>query len=116
MAKRDWPLMFTCGHAGCMERVTYRYSTRRDMMESFEQKHHSGGRWRCTRHSHPDQVLSATNRETRHEATLEQRPHGKFFGNFGMIFGPGFKAFAEDFPAGAKVVVTATLILPDEHP
>lgn len=115
MARRDWPLLFTCGHAGCNERATYRYSTRRDMMESFEQKHFSNGRWRCIRHSNPEQVLSAVNTTTRHEITLEERPHGKFFGNFGFVSGPGFKIFANDFPPGTKLIVLTQVVLPNDQ-
>lgn len=116
MSKRDWPLMFLCGHAGCTERAIYRYSTRRDCVESFEQKHYSGGRWRCTRHSRPNEVLSATNPQTTVELVVEQRESGLYFGGMGFISGPGFKAFAKDFTPGAKVIVSATLVLPAQVP
>lgn len=113
MSRREWPLMFTCGHEGCTERAIYRYQTRRDMMESFEGKHYSNGRWRCVRHTKPDEVLSASNRATRHELVLEERPHGKFFGHSGFVHGSGFKAFAKDFPVGTKIVVSTEVIFPD---
>lgn len=114
MAKRDWPLMFTCGHEGCKEQAIYRYSTRRDMMESFELKNYTNGRWRCVRHTRPNEVLSASNLSTTHELTVEQRPYGKFFEHSGFVRGPGFKAFAADLPEGTRLVVTAQLILPSE--
>lgn len=113
MARRDWPLMFTCGHDGCTERVTYRYSTRRDMEQSFELKNYSNGRWRCVRHTRPNEVLSINNLETCAELTVEEKEHGRYFGSQGVIFGPGFKAFASDLPTGSKVIVTATLVLPN---
>ena len=75
---------------------------------------YSNGRWRCVRHSQPDEVLSAENPETTCELTVEQKPGGRYFGNFGFVHGPGFKAFAKDFPEGTKIVVTATLIPPSE--
>ena len=112
MARREWPLRFVCSEEGCTESANYRYSTRRDLMESFELKHYSNGRWRCIRHARPNEVLSANNPETQAELTVEQKDYGRFFGNVGFVSGPGFKAFAEDFPAGAKIVVTATLVLP----
>jgi hypothetical protein len=121
MARREWPLRFVCAHEGCNEAANYRYATRRDLMESFELKHYSNGRWRCTRHARPSEVLSATNPRTRAELTVEQKPHGRYFGSFGFIHGPGFKAFADDFPPGAKVIVSAELVVPatasvDTHP
>lgn len=112
MSRREWPLILPCGHPGCTERSNYRYQTKRDLMESFELKHFSNGRWRCVRHSQPDAVLSASNPSTRAELLLEERPHGRLFGNWGFVHGPGFKAFAEDFPAGTKIIVTAELVLP----
>lgn len=113
MARRDWPLMVHCGHQGCTERATYRYQTKRDLTQSFEANNFTAGRWRCTRHSKPGDVLSTTNLTTSCELTVEQREYGRFFGNSGFIHGPGFKAFAEDFPAGTKIIITATLVLPE---
>ncbi|MGA1853006.1 hypothetical protein VH570_19415 [Sphingobium sp. HT1-2] len=114
MARREWPLRFVCGQEGCTESANYRYQTKRDLMESFELKHYSNGRWRCIRHARPKEVLSADNRETRIEMTVDQKPHGRYFGSSGFLHGPGFKAFADDFPAGTKIIVSATLILPGE--
>jgi hypothetical protein len=114
MAKRDWPFMVTCGHEGCTERATYRYPTRRDMMESFEVKHYTNGRWRCVRHTRPNEVLSPTNRQTRAELVVEQKPYGRYFGSLGFISGPGFKVFADDLPEGAKLIVTTELVMPDQ--
>lgn len=116
MSRREWPLTVQCGHDGCSESANYRYQTKRDLMESFELKNYSNGRWRCVRHSRPDEVLSAENPETTCELTVEQKPGGRYFGNFGFVHGPGFKAFAKDFPEGTKIVVTATLIPPADQP
>lgn len=114
MAKREWPLRFQCSHLGCHETTTFRYDTRRDMISSFEAKHYSSGRWKCLRHREPDRVLSAGNLETRFEVVSEQKEHGRFFGSFGIVTGPGFLAYAEDLPAGAKLIVTARIELPPE--
>lgn len=116
MSRREWPLRFVCGHEGCNESANYRYQTKRDLMESFELKHYSNGRWRCTRHARPGEVLSASNPETCAELTVEQKPYGRYFGNVGFISGPGFKAFAEDFPPGTKIIVSTRLVLPDPSP
>lgn len=112
MSRREWPLRFTCGHPGCTESANYRYATRRDMMESFERRNYSDGRWRCVRHTRPDEVLSLTNPRTRAEIVIEQKPHGKYFGHSGFIFGLGFKAFAADFPEGTTIIVSAEVVLP----
>lgn len=116
MARREWPLRFVCAHGGCTETANYRYSTKRDMMESFEIKNYSNGRWRCIRHARPEEVLSAANRETRAELIVEQKPHGRFFGHSGFVSGPGFKAFAKDFPAGSKIIVSTVVVLPEPAP
>lgn len=114
MARREWPLRFKCGEDGCREVALYSFRTKRDLMESFELKNYSDGRWRCVRHNKPNEVLSVTNLSTRYELTVEQKSYGRFFGNFGFISGPGFKAFAKDFPEGAKVIIEATLVLQTE--
>lgn len=117
MSKRDWPLMFICGHVGCNERVTYRYQTRRDLVESFEQKHYSNGRWLCMRHSRPDELLTPQNRTTRVEWTIEEKPHGRYFnGNAGFVSGPGFKVFAADLEPGTKLIVTTEIVAPETPP
>ena len=114
MARREWTLRFPCGHDGCRESSNYRYPTKRDLMESFERKHYSDGRWKCIRHSRHDEVLSAKNTETRIELLVKETPHGRFFGHNGFVFGPGFKAFAKDFPPGSKIIVSAVLVLPSD--
>lgn len=115
MSRREWPLRFVCNYPGCTESANYRYPTRRDMMESFELKNYSGGRWRCVRHNKPDEVLSASNPRTRAEIVLEQKSHGKYFGNFGFVSGLGFRVFADDFPAGTRLIVTAEIVPPAER-
>ena len=112
MARREWPLRFVCGHEGCNETANYRYETKRDMMESFELKHYSHGRWKCVRHTRPNEVLSPENMATVAELVVEQKPQGRYFGSAGFVSGPGFKVFAADLPEGSKVVISATLVLP----
>ena len=109
---REWTLRFVCGHQGCNESANYRYQTKRDMMESFEMKNYSNGRWLCIRHSKPNEVLSGENLKTRSEVVSEIKCGKLFFGHFGTITGQGFKAFADDFPEGTRLVVTAEIILP----
>ncbi|QVJ07682.1 hypothetical protein L7H23_01335 [Sphingopyxis sp. BSN-002] len=110
MARREYPLRLPCAHKGCKEQSNWVYPTRRDLMESFELKHYSNGRWRCIRHINPEQVLSLSNLVTRAEVVSEEK-HGKlFFGSWGFVSGLGFKVFADDFPAGTKLIVRAEIV------
>jgi hypothetical protein len=112
VGKLDWPLRYTCGHAGCLESKTYRYDTRRDLLSSFELRCYGKAGWFCLRHISPNEVLSEENLETRYEAVCEAGPYGHKFGTSGLVSGPGFKLFAEDLPVGAKLIVTARIELP----
>lgn len=114
MAKREWPLRFTCAHPDCRETTMFRYDTRRDLEASYELRHYGGNRWKCLRHSNPDRVLSSGNPETRAEIVIEQKEYGKYFGSSGFVSGPGFLVYAEDFPVGTKLIVTARIELPEE--
>ncbi|ANN66441.1 hypothetical protein [Bordetella bronchialis] len=114
MAKRDYPLRFQCAHPDCRESVTYRFSTIRDLRGSHEFKWYSGGKWKCSRHDKPNEVLGLDNLETRYECVSREESHGRYWGNFGFMFGPGFKAWPKDFPAGTKIIVTARIELPPE--
>jgi hypothetical protein len=67
--------------------------------------------WYCVRHTHPEEVLSPSN--IRREKILEnvQLPHGRYWqGSSGFMYGPGFKAYADDFPVGTKIRVIAEVI------
>jgi hypothetical protein len=82
--------------------------------------------WRCARHSRADEVLSADDpgRETvlaSYETDFGYggkvhrffTPEGNTTGGSGFIYGPGFRAFADDFPAGTRLIVTARVELPE---
>lgn len=112
MARRDFSYIARCAHDGCTETTTYRYSTRRDMMASHEVKNGDG--WRCIRHSKPEEVLSLTNTKTVAVLRNEEKTYGKFFGDSGFVYGPGFKVWSSDLPVGAMIMVTAEIILPKD--
>jgi hypothetical protein len=77
------------------------------------QNRYGGDRWRCVRHVRDENdVLSPDRLILQSETVNRQEPYGRFFGNSGFFHGPGFKAFAEDFPAGTIIRVTAEVILP----
>lgn len=127
MSRREYTLSPQCAHEGCTERVYYRFTTRRDQKAEMDRLRRAGG-WRCTRHTNPDRVLMPTspvrehvlvNRELMWDSAKGPAPLGLFwceedceYGS-GFTFGPGFKAFSEDFPEGARLVITARVELPD---
>lgn len=99
-----------CGHDGCVEYGLYQASDRTDSARLERQL--GNGKWRCSRHSQPDEVLSPNNTHRTYECVSRQEAYGRFFGNAGFVFGPGFKLWAKDFPAGTTLRVTAEVILP----
>jgi hypothetical protein len=104
-----------CEEDGCTERAYYVLRTRREYDQTIQGLQRRGG-WRCVRHTKADEVLSAENpvRETTlasYEASYGRffAPEGQAKGGSGFVYGPGFKAFAKDFPPGTRLVVTARL-------
>jgi hypothetical protein len=75
-------------------------------------------KWFCVRHTNSDEVLSPANRvRTIEWENLDGPGEKRYWGvdrpGSGFMSGPGFKAYADDFPPGTKVRVTAELILPN---
>lgn len=76
--------------------------------------------WRCTRHRVPEEVLSPTNLERQKVLVCQQSENHpdlikRFWnGTNGFVFGDGYKAYADDFPEGTKLIVTAKIELPKE--
>lgn len=146
MARREHLSNWPCGHPGCKERGLYAYPTLRELREAV--KRYAKEPWRCTRHSQPDEVLSAKN-PVRHVELVaskvrcpgydedlrryerriaEQSPYpgrrpdeflpGLFWigdgeARSGFTYGPGFRAFATDFPEGTKLLITAEIEIPE---
>ena len=111
MARRPYLSRFQCGHDdGCREFQTYESDTRADQAALYGR--YGNGKWRCIRHSQPDSVLGLTNLRRVYEIASDERPHGVFWGHSGFVSGPGFRAFAKDFPAGTVLRVTAEVIPP----
>lgn len=114
MSRRPSIVRFKCGHPGCEEFARYEADNRQHAIEL--DKRYGYGKYRCVRHSQPDSVLSADNVKIVDELISIEEPHGLYWGKekagSGFAHGPGFKAFAEDFPAGTILRVTAEIILP----
>lgn len=109
MARREYFSRFQCQHPGCTEFGLYSDSTRAEQAETQKRNY---GKWRCVRHTHEEEVLSAENRKRVSEQAVRQEDYGRYWGNSGFVYGPGFKAFAKDFPPGTILRVTAEVILP----
>lgn len=104
---------FECMHPGCAEIGRYESRTRAEQAETHRRYWQ---KWRCVRHGQPQEVLGPDNMRIVHEETSRQEPHGIFWGHSGFQYGPGFRAFAKDFPPGTILRVTAEIILPEPQP
>lgn len=102
----------TCGHDGCNEFVRYEADNRSHYIDLS--KRYGNGRWRCVHHAQPDQVLSASNTKTVEELRVIKSDGTLYWGKekawSGFSHGPGFKAFAEDFPEGTVLRITAEIV------
>lgn len=114
-------LLAVCSDSNCMETRYFEYSSRKAYNEGY--KRHKGT-WKCSRHYEPEKVLSIDNPTTRTEivaAKSDRYPdlEGLFWHGGGLTSGytcgVGWKAFADDFPPGTKIIVEATLVLPQEE-
>lgn len=112
MARREYFTRFQCSHEGCAEFAHWRSDTRADQERIHAD--YGNGKYKCTRHSQPDMVLSPQNTRREYEVTSRQEPHGRYFGMWGFMSGPGFKVFANDFPTGTILRVTAEVVVPNE--
>lgn len=116
MARRGYDVSVQCSFDGCQERDRFHFDTQSDMARHFKRSPRE--KHTCIRHSLPDEVLSSTNRVRVNVMTNFETDHGRFWGNdrpfSGFASGPGFRAFADDFPAGTKIKVTTELIFPDD--
>jgi hypothetical protein len=101
-----------CAHAGCREVAFFEYDTLQERADSYRNRHP----WKCSRHTNPEQILSPLN--TYRQSVVTVRPIeglSKSVMSFaeirnGVIHGPGFKAYAEDFPEGTRIRVTVEVL------
>lgn len=116
MSKRRWPLRAPCRYPGCGERSNFEFDTQRDLND-YIRRYPS---WTCVRHTNAEEVLAADNPErTAVLVATDRNIQGWLFwvpegGVSGSQFshGPGYKAFANDFPVGTRLIVTARIELP----
>jgi len=107
-----------CTEPGCREVSMRVYDNRTEQRE--DSKSHKS--YKCLKHARPSEVLSPERRTITTE--LVNQPGSMslikdkcFWGEPGLprsgfVYGPGFKAFAGDFPIGTVLRITATVELP----
>jgi hypothetical protein len=117
MKKQDKTIRVYCGHEGCHESGFFCYDNRKECLEL--QSKYGQGKWRCVRHTCPNEVLSKENLKTQKivvSGKSKKYPELKEFfwdDSSGFIYGTGYRAFANDFPEGTKLIVTAEIKLPE---
>jgi hypothetical protein len=115
MARRTYSSNLYCTEAksGCRENSFFEATSRREYMERVQSYAKHPGR--CLRHMRPGEVVSAEDPERTttfvsrdgywHDVDTERKL--SISGT-----GPGFKAFAKDFPEGTRLTVSARVELP----
>lgn len=109
MSRRGHDIEVTCQHPGCSERGRYHYDSYRDADKSAAWR----AKWRCIRHS--GRTLSLDVPMLTMRVPSESSPETgerRYWLRSGYVHGPGFQAFADDFPPGTILEVTARIILP----
>lgn len=116
--RRTYEIRKNCSHPDCKEWTFYTYSTRKEYDEACKRHHNKD--WFCSRHSSSNEVLSLKHNKTDTILICKQLKHGKFWQkieNFGtekcesgFQYGNGYKAFAEDFPEGTRLNITAEIL------
>ena len=114
---KDKTMRVFCGYKECHEIGIYSYKNRKEY-SNLEQEY-GRGKWRCVRHTNPDEVLSKTNlkRQTILVCGKSKKYPGleDLFWNdgFGFDYGSGYKAYANDFPEDTKLIITVEIVLPE---
>ena len=97
-----------CHYPGCAKTGFFEYITRREQSQGFAQRQ----KWLCNRHAYIDTLLTAQNLIRTHVVESKEENGHRYWGNSGYVYGPGFNAYADDFPAGTKLTVIAKIELP----
>lgn len=118
MGRRGSSRRVPCSQTGCTEAGWFEYDTQREAVEHAREL--TRRPYLCVRHRDADEVLAEGNAERVHVLVASKvpfrdgeslpglywLPEGGTSGS-GFAHGPGFKAFAKDFPEGTRLVVTA---------
>lgn len=114
MGARRRSITAVCHHTeGCRESTFFEYSNNVEYAAAMR----TAEAWKCLRHKDTAAVLRPDNLRRTYEATVMAEPYGLFWADNGKPFngllsGPGFYAFAADFPEGTTLRVTAEIVPP----
>lgn len=117
MARRTISEVVRCAEDGCRETAYYEHANQREAREALQWR--AKFPYRCSRHTRPDEVLAEDSPERVGVLTVHEESYGRFWlgehdkSGSGSAHGPGFKAFAKDFPPGTRLVVTARIEPPE---
>lgn len=124
MPRGDYRQTITCSEQPCPEKITYHHLTRADEAASI--KDQARRPWKCARHSRPAEVLGPGQETLAGIMTVTARPEARswepsliwvgpgFPFVSDRISGPGFRAFAGDWPEGTRLEITARILPPGE--
>lgn len=107
-----------CGQQNCHAITIYEVDNLKEQSRILREEGH--GKWKCIKHSDLEELLNLNRLQTTKIFKAIQSPRHPdltqlfWNGSFGLQFGPGFKAFANDFPPGTILKITAEIILPKE--
>lgn len=123
--KKQYSRTLKCSHEGCGDVEYYTFNTQRELADHYKRI----STYTCVRHKNPLSVLGINNLTTSTKLVCKIKlmddgnPLGKFWQeevDFGtnkvssaFQYGNGYKAYANDFPEGTEIVVTASVSLPD---
>ena len=101
----------SCHTDGCGESTFFEYSNSTEYVSSAR----AADAWKCLRHKDTTAVLRPNNPRVAYEATVAAETYGLFWSQNGkpvngLLHGPGFYAFAADFPEGTRLRVTAEIV------
>jgi hypothetical protein len=117
-------ITFNCSHRDCSEMGIFRF---KHITEKNILLRKYLDRWKCNRHMIPNEVLSEGNsiKETTLVSSKSKR-YSELKNLYwylsdsagvgrGLVCGPGFKAYANDFPEGTELVIKAEIRIKDEN-
>lgn len=113
---RDVEATVRCAEPGCEETALWAYMSKAERALASEKNKRA--EWRCRRHDEPERVLGLSNPSRVGVLVVERFSTGQYWREEGRasgsatVDGPGFRAFAEDFPVGTQLVVTAQVVFP----
>jgi hypothetical protein len=109
-----------CADPDCPEKVTYYHETRADEAKSVKDQRERP--WKCSRHFWPERVLGSDREVIASVMTVTRRPDARTWESpliwtgpgwpflSDKVSGPGFQAFAGDWPEGTRLEITARIL------